>query len=475
VDPREYDWQMGDLADQSNYPPGVDPSEIGTAVKNWWTNQPSWLSRAQVENQKTTEAFQRGGMGEIAKQLATDTKEAQDLGGGFTVGRIGSVGGRWPTGFAPGSVLSPDYAVNKVVKYGGAAPEVRTDPLHHGFSGLKTGKTTDEMAAEIIGAPNITRPLIKPEDLKGSELIFAPGDRGAGGGTMTSVGGTKLERPVKLEAGADYPFLHGDKPIAGLPEDARRLWANAPGQSTAMLNLGNEALRQGRQPVLMYQAMGKEALDSSKQLALPAVDLAKQKDISKAGVSFINKWMEGVEGFPGWSSPKLSDWLEQTSGTNRSRLMKGMDTRQARDAGFPDMGELRYTQTNPKLRSTPTGSVGLTVSKLDPSLGRVEQSLHTTYPTAVAGTEAGTLGGSIPWHVAAPDLHKNLMSLGKPTKFAERPDYYTTKMPQGLPKTQVVDQKWVDQVSEWMRKNPQLWAIPGAAVPGSLAVQDQYR
>ena len=96
---------MGDLADQSNYPPGVDPSAIGTAVKNWWSNQPSWAEKAKAENQRTAEAFQRGGMGAIAQQLATDTTEAQDLAGGFG-GNIKGVG-KWPTGFAPGSMFAP--------------------------------------------------------------------------------------------------------------------------------------------------------------------------------------------------------------------------------------------------------------------------------------------------------------------------------------------------------------------------------
>ena len=106
---------LGEAAALDDYIP-TPPSNIlgnaATAVKDWWTAQPSWLDRARTENQRTAEVFQRGGMGEIARQLATDTTEAQELGGGFGIGKVKSVGGRVqsPTGFAPGAVLAPEYA-----------------------------------------------------------------------------------------------------------------------------------------------------------------------------------------------------------------------------------------------------------------------------------------------------------------------------------------------------------------------------
>jgi hypothetical protein len=213
-------------------------------------------------------------------------------------------------------------------------------------------------------------------------------------------------------------------------------------------------------------------------MALPAYDLARQSSISNAGASFINKAMEGVEGFPGWRSPKLHDWLSNTAtGTERGRVVKAMDSEVARDAGFPDLGELRYAITNPHLRNTPTGSVGLTISPFEPGLGRVEQSLHSTYPTAVAARgEPRTFGGSVPWHVAGPDLHANLMKYGDPVKVAERPDYYSSRMPVGLPRTQLVTPRVADSISEWMYRNPKLWGSAAAAPGfGALAAQDNYQ
>ena len=67
MDPREYDWQMGDLARQDLYPDETAPPTFAMRVHQWM-NQPSWTDRAKAENQRTAEAFQRGGMGAVAQQ-----------------------------------------------------------------------------------------------------------------------------------------------------------------------------------------------------------------------------------------------------------------------------------------------------------------------------------------------------------------------------------------------------------------------
>lgn len=433
-------------------------------------SQPSWLEKAQAESARNAAALQQGGPGAM---FQLDPGPTIDLAGGFG-GRTESVG-RGLVGFAPraGNV---GFDTN-IVKYTGDKPFLKTDPFH-GYSGLRTGKPVSEMEYKISDEPTFNRPVVDPQSLVGKELIFAAGDRSTAGGTLQSVGGTKLTRPQPMEGGADYAFSQADKPIAGMPADARRMWANASPQTSGLINLGNEVLSRGREPVLMYQTMAKHSVDSSKQMALPALDLARQSSISNKGASFVNKAMEDVEGFPGWRSPKLLDWLSnEATGTERGKLVKAMDSEVARDAGFPDLGELRYAITNPHLRNTPTGSVGLTISPFEPGLGRVEKSLHSTYPTAVAARgEPATFGGSVPWHVAGPDLHANLMKYGDPVKVAERPDYYSSRMPTGLPRTQLVTPRVADSISEWMRKNPKLWGSAAAAPTlGALAAQDEYR
>jgi hypothetical protein len=383
---------------------------------------------------------------------------------------FGMIAGSKLPGGAVGSGMArltpPAPGANRVVRYPEGLPVVSEEPFH-GFTSTRTGaKPTTEMTSQIKAAPAFERPLVSPADLQGKEIIFTQGDRTRAGGQLTKVGNTKLTRPVPLEGGPDFPFAQ-----SGLG------WANAPAHSTQMLDLGKSVAERGRDPVLMYLAMGKGSMDSAKQMAIPAVDLARQSGLSNKVVTELNTRMRGVDPeFPGWKSAKLDDWLRSTSGTNRASLVENLDSGWARAGGAPDLGELRYALTDPRLRTTPTGSVGLTVSKLDPSSGIVP-SRHSTYPTAVAGSSAGTMGGSVPWHVAAPDVHRWLLRRGPPVKFAERPAFFQERKPTDptFPRTQLADQQWVDSVSEWIRKNPSMWAAGGAVPLGGLAAQDNYR
>lgn len=368
-----------------------------------------------------------------------------------------------------GMLLQPSEAeagpATKIVKYGAALPRLLSDAFH-GFSAIRTGKPIEEYSSKIVGMPQINRPLIDPQSLVGKEAIFLPADRSGAGGTLTHVGDTKLTVPQPQEGGPDYSYLHAGSP---LPGGATRQWANAAPVSSGLVNLGNQIIDRGREPVLMTMALGKRAVDSSRQMVNPALDLAKQQTMTRAGATSLNEQMAGVQrnnNFPGWRSPYLQEWLDDpaTSGSVRSALMKMLDTSAMYKAGAPDLGELRHAITDPRLLETPAGSAGLTVAPFDPSLGVIPDSLHSTYPTSVAAQgSAGTLGGSIPWHVAAPDIHDAMMKLGNPVKFAERPDYYMAgRVPAGVPRTQVITPEVADGMSQWIKDNPGLWG--GAAV-----------
>jgi hypothetical protein len=68
------------------------------------------------------------------------------------------------------------------------------------------------------------------------------------------------------------------------------------------------------------------------------------------------------------------------------------------------------------------------------------------------------------------------MKYGDRVKVAERPDYYSSRMPVGLPRTQLVTPRVADSISEWMYRNPKLWGSAAAAPGfGALAAQDNYQ
>lgn len=467
------DWAIGALAAPTDNrqdpwtntmrPPYQPPAGTAFAPK------PDPLDPRQPQNYGAVGNFYDPVLTPVGKELATSF-----LPGGPAATGINAVFGKGPALYrmgmlAAGLAAEPSDAEagvgNKIFKYGGDIPKLAED-LWHGFSGIRTGnvRDTDLMKHAIEGAPSYDRPLITPADLQGKEIIFTPGDRTAAGGTLTSVGGRALRDPQVLQGGADYPFWVQQLVDSGQldPASAKRVWANAGPQSTGFVNIGKDVLDRGRDPVLMYMSMGKQALDSSAQATNVALDLAKRNRITPEAIAELNATMAGAKNatFPGWetSYKDLRAWANDpaTTGTERGRLLKAMDLGTAREGGFPDLGQIRYAMTDPRLRDVPTGAAGLTVSRFDPLAGVEKASGHGTYPTAILGSDVGTMGQSIPWHIAAPDIHDALMAMRdkagnlNPIKFAERPDYYAAgKLPENF-KTQVAHQRWVDMNSQYL-------------------------
>jgi len=367
---------------------------------------------------------------------------------------------------------------------------IMSDEGTHGFSGLRTGKTPDQMSYKIEGAPTPQRQTWDIANLEGKDLIFGVKDRTAGGGLLTDVGGRKLRNPVAMEAGADYSYLHEGVPLPpGYDKDAARIFASASKAAASKLN--NEALRSleaGRDPIFTSMAMARGAGDSAKQTAATAYQVAKQSRPSEATVELIDKQMranmaaEKVKTetpFPGFGSGKLGAWLDENGLKARGAFVRALDTKGARAGGVPDIGEVRYANTDPRLRTTPTGSSGLFMARMRPELEAAGvDSLHSNYPATILGSKAdrGGLAGSVPFHVIAPDLHRQLLAAGEPRFFANNPaQLVMTNMPTGISKTQTVTPEVVDRVSEFFRKYPKGFAYAGG-VPalGALASQDKY-
>jgi hypothetical protein len=177
------------------------------------------------------------------------------------------------------------------------------------------------------------------------------------------------------------------------------------------------------------------------------------------------------EPYPGFGSKKLEQWLEDVGGPYRAAFVKALDTSPVKKGGIPDMGEVRFANTDKRLRSTPTGASGLFMGGINPALGSTGKSLNSTYPTAFLGNkgDVGGLQGNVPFHILAPDLWRGLMKSGPPETFANVPAYYIARgMPNNLGKTQKVTDEVVDKVSEFFRHNPKGWAVPGMAGGASM-------
>jgi hypothetical protein len=379
---------------------------------------------------------------------------------------------------------------NWFIRHGAEGP-VMADEGTHGFSALRTGKTPQDMTYQIQNAPTPQRNVWDIADLEGKDLIFGVKDRTAGGGELTHVGGRKLRSPVELEAGADYSYLHEGKPLPGHDADTARIFASASQAAASKLN--NEALRSlkaGRDPIFTSMVMARGAGDSAKQTANTAYQLVKQSRPSDETVEAIDKQMRALLAaesvktptpYPGVGSGKLGAWLDDAGLKARSAFVKSLDNKKVQASGnLPDIGEVRYAHTDPRLRTTPTGSSGLFMARMRPELnaGGVD-SLHSNYPATILGSRAerGGLQGSVPFHVIAPDRHRELLAAGEPRFFANNPaQLVMTNMPTGITKTQTVTPEVVDRVSEFFRRYPTGFAL-GGAIPamGAYAAQDRYQ
>ena len=279
-----------------------------------------------------------------------------------------------------GALLDPKSGSgNWMIRHVEGQP-VMADEGTHGFSALRSGKTPDEMSYRVSGQTTPTRNVWDIADLEGKDLIFGVKDRTAAGGELTHVGDAKLRTPVPLEGGADYSYLHEGRPLPGYDADTARVFASA--SQAAATKLNNEALRSleaGRDPIFTSMAMARGAGDSAKQTANTAYQLVKQSRPSEETIGLIDDQnARAARGrgrsrrtrriTPGVGSGELGAWLDAAGLKARSAFVKSLDNKKVQASGdLPDIGEVRYAHTDPRLRTTPTGSSGLFMARMRPT------------------------------------------------------------------------------------------------------------
>ena len=434
-------WMLGETAALDDYIPGED----------WRLSTPSWLDKAQAENQRTSEAFQRGGMGAIAQQLATDTTEAQDLAGGFG-GNIKGVG-KWPTGFAPGSMFAP-----------GKDPQ-----LWSPISKTKLEKPLSEMEHGYIDQRVPVPKIVDPAKLQGGSAIFTPSDLSRGNVTVNMIDRTPID-PVTAHGGVSFPEANPGMAWASEQAVARKL----DNQAAALSE------KTGKPVYIMPMTMSPQGIDASHHVAKPLAQLVQEAPIAKTNVEKFDRMMRKVDPeWPGIKGEGFREYIDNLKGGMKikSYMADRMALGEWQDKGFPSVAAIRHAMSEPALINAPRYTSGMAISQYTPGQGLLETS-HPSYPKGVAGQHMGQLASLLPFDVAAPTIAKGLgrvnaanFAAGK--EVAITPRYHLEKPTPGVPTHQVLNQQWLDRVSDWTRKNPQLWG--GGAVMGGLAAQDQAR
>jgi hypothetical protein len=323
----------------------------------------------------------------------------------------------------------------------------------------------------IKGAPNWTYRQIDPEkELKNAGLIFAPGDpTGAGGRLYGFEGMPRFENPVPQMGGVDYARRVGALVDPAAP-GTRRLWASDRPAMSGILNVAKDVERQGRDPWLVYMTGAKPYMDQATQVVNTAVEAAHAKGISQTMNKHIvdkmrSDWNTPASGVP-FPETGLNDraalkaWLDDQPMPQHSKLVKAMGTAEAQKLGFPDIGMIRYGNTDPRLLTAQPGSAGLMLGKVDTQRGLITPSLHPDYNTAIAGNQLRTFGRNLPVDVIAPTMHQQRVEQirplrpGQPSAYLNAPHLFYGNRGTAQ-KFEPVTNQWLDTVQNWQLNNPE--------------------
>jgi hypothetical protein len=351
-------------------------------------------------------------------------------------------------------------------------PKLRTSV--HPYSNVG-GTPIREMESPIIkGASKAPPRLLDVEkDLSNAEFIFTGGDATGAGGKLYGSKSMPFDAPVSRFGGPGYAQIMQGKTIEGAP-GVSPVWATMKAPMGEIFNLARDVERRGKEPWQVYMTGGKQYLDSSMQMVDTALQAAKAKGVSDRMNEYLfnvmrSDWNTAADPkrlFPetGLKNEKaLREWIDNSPQPQRAKLVKAMDSVTARSLGFPDMGQLRVWNTDPRMLTAPPGSAGLSLARLEPSLGPVP-SHHPSYATGIAGRDVGTLGMQVPHQIIAPTMHESRMAtLNKPQYYTAAPHLYFPGGGTHAAKTEPVTNKLKDILQRWMLDNPGGLAVAGTA------------
>jgi hypothetical protein len=353
---------------------------------------------------------------------------------------------------AGAAVGVPVHAGEEVLAAGGRRKRgMSFEPVDHDPFNEEVGKTywsdlaktkhpiaVEDMTATHVPTGGLqARRILTPEDLHGSILTPAVGDRTAAAAELTHINGRPLSAPVSLEGGPD--FMRGPSQSAD-----NAAWASDKGVITRLAK-HTRALAEdnpGRDVNFVYSSMGGRSGDYSHMMSDALVNQLEGSPISRKAVAAFDASMKSQN--PNWPGLRNLDKLRSAlanSGPLRKQFVEEVGLKAHQDQGFPEIGSTRFAITAPELIGTPTGSSGYAISRLDPE-GRVISAPrvpHTTYNTQLGGTYLGGLAQPIPREVMFPDFFAARRAAGLP-KLADDRAFSMSNV------AQAANNRWLDGI-----------------------------
>jgi hypothetical protein len=189
--------------------------------------------------------------------------------------------------------------------------------------------------------------------------------------------------------------------------------------------------------------------------------------------------------WPGIMNTKEAEqFFASRPGTHASFFTKKIDSSKWQKAGFPDVGEVRFSASNPEMLGNPRLSTGHAFSEVEPS-GRVISSpdlKHRTYPALIPSEGEGYLGGSstpIPSNLMFSDFYKSLKTKDRSGKAIdyESPSGQTLAQQSLMTKVPYQDatQEWLDNIMEDRRQKQEQGFKKGGRVRSALMIAKELK
>jgi len=324
------------------------------------------------------------------------------------------------------------------------------------------------------------RNLLTVDDLVGKVGVPVSGDTSTTGKVIETIGGVNLESPVQVEGGSNFPLRYQDQGYG---------WASMA--DAARKKQGNFALaadETGMEPVGIFSAMGKEAVNFSTPVAESMLQQARSLPIKKGDIKKFDAELRKLR--PEWVGLNHPDAMDQLMGRGdypqkgagklRSVFVDEMSKSRYRDVGFPVKEDAHAEILQPELANAPIGSSGFSMFSADPNAPTMPNAPHQSYDTIIPGTYIGGLEQSVPARVMYPDV---FAELDKATNVAGQP--FTESQKTGSlvmnPKLyQPFNEQWAEGVDNYLRQNKQdgsatpaaMTAAGGAGLLGAAAIKE---
>ena len=349
----------------------------------------------------------------------------------------------------------------------------------------KFGKPLEEMESTAV-SKNMMLPR-KEADLeemqrRGARIFPFLGDLSPADRILLRSGPTALTDPSEQQGGSEFmrsefakgadPAAYGNR-IAAAKTLAKKIATQTP---------------EGRPAIGTHVAMGLGSVDSSHHAYEPILRMIPNSPIAQRHVDEFDEMMrqklpatkQHPIAWPGIMNTKEAEqFFASRPGTHASFFVKKIDSSKWQKAGFPDVGEARFSASNPELLGSPRLTTGHAFSEVEPS-GRVIKNpdlKHKTYPALIPSTGEGYLGGSsnpIPSNLMFRDFYKTLKTKDKSGKAIDydSPSGQTLAQQSLMTKVPYQDatQEWLDGIMEDRRQKQERGFKKGGKVRSALMI-----